>query len=194
MTLRYSVNIVITIVGYVAVAIAQETRDQELARQLATEATRQHAVAVVVKSAQAKTPLLLLWTRQPPPYLDQHELFVGLADAFGQLREKAAIPFLIANISIQRWRDVNTWLKTPAIIEHRMPAIGALVRIGADASHALIDRYAEPMTNEDRLACIFVVARIGDPEAQLFLQSVVAQAKMDRYWAEYGIEHVEDKE
>ena len=138
-------------------------------------------------------PLLLSWTKNPPAQVDQHGLFVGLANAFAQLKAKEAIPFLIKNISLQRWiLDMPVWLKTDKVIEERLPAVAALVQIGPDASKAVISEYLtiEP---DDRLAAIFVVARIRDPEARGFLVSVLGRANMERYWAEEGLKRLDEQ-
>src|ERR1700722_2581682 len=82
---------------------AQGVRDEDLARMLADPSTRTDALASVAASGQSKEPLLLSWVLSPPVGVDSFELSIGLADAFGQLRTKEAIPFLIKNISIQRW-------------------------------------------------------------------------------------------
>jgi hypothetical protein len=37
--------------------------------------------------------------------VDKHKLYIGLADAFGEMKTREAIPFLIKNISLQRWLD-----------------------------------------------------------------------------------------
>jgi hypothetical protein len=118
-------------------------------------------------------------------------LYVGLADVFGTLKTAEAIPFLIKNISLDRTRAVNTWLKTPEIIEERLPAVGALVKIGPEACKALIRATWKPMLHEDRLAAIFAVSRITSqykiPEAREFLSSVLASATLERYTAEEGL-------
>jgi HEAT repeat protein len=169
-------------------ALAQDASDQQLARLLANDVTRQGAVARILGPGGEKAPLLLLWAHNPPAQVDKYELFVGLADAFGQLKTKQAIPFLIKNISIDRTRAVNTWLKTPEVIEERLAAVAALVRIGPEASRALIHASWGPMVPEDRLAAIFAISRIkGVPESREFLSSALAQANMERYWLEDGL-------
>jgi hypothetical protein len=78
------------------------------------------------------------------------------------------------------------------VIEERLAAAKALIRIGADASRALIHASWEAMSPEDRLAAIFVVSRIqGVPESREFLLSTLAEANMERYWAENGLKPLE---
>ena len=165
---------------------AQQPSDLELARSLAKESTRQ---AVVARITNSEIPLLLAWTKVPPAQVDESGLYIGLADAFGQLKAKEAIPFLIKNITLQRWlASPNTWMKTPQVIEERMPAVAALIRIGPEAAKTLIDTPGECITAENRLAAIFVVSRIKDvPEARTFLIQALGEANVQRFWAEDGL-------
>jgi hypothetical protein len=183
-----------TIIGSVIVA-AQDTSDQELALLLAHTSTRQNAVSKVLASGRDKVPLLLRWTQNTPPQVDKYELYIGLADAFGQLKTKEAIPFLIKNIGLSRWGDVNTWLKSPKVIQERSPAVAALVRIGPEALKALIQAYWEPMLTEDRLAAIFTVSIIAagtdDSEARTFLNAALGEANLERTWASEGLKRLD---
>jgi hypothetical protein len=181
---------VIAIVVGCAVGSAQDVTNEELARQLANDSTRPSAIATILASGAAKAPLLLEWTQKPPAHVDQYGLYVGLADALGQLKTKEAIPFLIKSISRRRTRyvDFAPWLKAPEVIEYTFPAVAALIQIGPDASRALIRAFQEPMLNEDRLASIFVISRINDvPEARAFLTSVIGEASTELRYAEEGL-------
>lgn len=173
-------------------AFAQNSSETELAQQLAGNSTREAAVASIAASANPNVSLLLWWARQPPPGIYAPGLYLGLAEVFGQLRTKEAIPFLIENISLQFWPpSANTWMKTSEVIQARMPAIDALIKIGPDASRMLMSRFSEHMLGDERLAAIFVVSRIsGVPEASEFLSAVLGQANMERYWAEQGLNHL----
>lgn len=186
MNLRASVGIAM-VMGCVVVS-AQEASDQELARLLANDSTRQSAVDKIVAAGGAKVPLLMSWTRTSPAQVEERGLYIGLADAFRELKTKEAIPFLIKNISLHRWHDVNIWLKTGQVIEERLPAVAALVRIGPAAAKALIAGFSKPMVAEDRLAAVFAVSRIADPEARAFLSSALGEANVQRYWAEQGLQ------
>ena len=174
------------------VLLAQASSDAELARLLADETTRQSGISRIVSSGSSMVPLLVAWTQEPPTHVDKHELFVGLADAFGQLKTREAIPFLVNNISLQRWRELNTWLKTAQVIEQRLPAAAALVRMGPDASKVVMSEY-HTFSAEDRLAAIFVVARIRDPAARAFLSAILGQANLERYWAEEGLKRLDER-
>jgi len=172
------------------VATRPGTVDDELARQLANGATRQEAVAAIEASPGSKVTLLLIWAGKPPARVDEHELYVGLADAFGRLKTKEAIPFLIKNITLARWPYVSLapWLKTSEVIEETYPAMEALIRIGPDASRAVMRAAQAPMAPGDRRAAIFVVSHIMDvPEARTFLSSALSEADRERYWAEEGL-------
>jgi hypothetical protein len=178
--------IIILMIAVCRPLFGQSTTDQDLARGLASDA-RQATVAEVVSSGGAKVGLLLSWTQTPPPHVKRDRLYVGLADVFGQLKTKEAIPFLIKNITLQRWLEANTWLKSAEVIEERLPAVAALVLIGPEASKALIRASWGPMTSEERLATIFAVSRIQDPEARDFLVSALAQANLEGIWAQQGL-------
>jgi HEAT repeat protein len=190
MNLKFLVNTIPILMGSM-IASPQGTTDQELAHLLAGEQTRRTAVTMITEARESKVPLLLSWANAPPSDVDKYELYIGLADAFGQLKTREAIPFLIENISLDRTRAVNTWLKAPHVIEERLAAVAALIRIGPDACRALIRASWGPMTPEDRRAAIFAVSSIASkvhiPEARDFLSAALAEANMDRYWAEEGI-------
>ena len=112
-------------------ASAQNPNARELARQLADDSARATAVARIVASGSKTVPLLLSLSKKPPAQVNPYALSIGLADAFGQLKTKEAIPFLIKNISLQRGLATpNTSMKTAEVIRQRMPAIAALIQIG----------------------------------------------------------------
>jgi hypothetical protein len=199
MRFRRSFIATIVIVGGIAVAQLGDG-DQQLARLLADDTTREKAVEMVVAGGAAKVPLLLSWTRNPPPDISEYGLYIGLAETFGRLKAKESIPFLIKNIAIQRWpASANTWMKTPEVIEERMPAVAALIHIGPEALNALVHAPWRPTEPEDRLAGILVVSRIAastkdqkaSEEARAFLQAASGEANMQRFWAEFGLKLLE---
>jgi hypothetical protein len=137
-------------------------------------------------------PLLLSWARTPPSQIDEfdlHDLRVGLAVAFGQLKTKKAVPFLIKNINLQMGLipRPNIWLKAPEAVEAALPAVVALIQIGPVASRELMDIWQQ-LDPDDRLAAIFVVSRVkGVPGAREFLHTVLSEANIQRFWAEEGL-------
>jgi hypothetical protein len=187
----------LTVLGcFLLCSFAQERdgSDRELARRLAAEATRSKAVADVVASGGTKVGLLLTWCVSPPADIDVHELDVGLADAFGRLKTRAAIPFLDQNIGIDRTPAGNTWLKSAEVLEDRLASVTALIRIGPDAAKAVIKAYGSMQAN-DRLAAIFVISRLEYvPEAKAFLTSALGQANLERYWAEDGLRRLDGRQ
>jgi len=186
--------------GYIAtlvllpVAGCTHVNDLALANSLANDTTRQAAVASIVASDRSKVPLLLSWARKSP-VADECGLFSGLADAFGQLKTREAIPFLIEDLSEYRSCGASfaPWLNGPKVIEWNLPAVGALIKIGPEASKALIAAFPKMTKEEDRRAAVFVVSRInGVPEAGAFLQSVLDQANRERYWAEKAVKSLRE--
>ena len=168
--------------------------DVDLARLLASSATRQEALARVAASPNTTVPVLLLWTQTPPRGVDAYELKVGLADAFAKLRTEAAIPFLIREISMRRDRDVDfaPWLKSATAVEYTFPAANALIQIGPAASKRVIAAAQGSMPARDLLTAIFVVGRVrGVPEAYGFLTAARAEAKSELAWAELGLKALE---
>jgi hypothetical protein len=141
---------------------AQSIGDDRLAHDLADETTRQAAVASIVSVGRDEIPLLLRWAETLPARVDEEQMRIGLADAFGELCANDAIPFLIRNISLRRTGvvDLSPWLKTPEHVIETFPAVAALIKIGPEASRALIRAWTGPMKAEDRVAAIFVVSRL----------------------------------
>jgi hypothetical protein len=170
----------------------QSVSDQELARLLANASSRQAAVATITASGNAKLPLLLSWIRKTPSQVDENELYIGMADAFGELKSREAIPFLIKNISLSRYLTATNWLKTASVLEDQLPAVRALIKIGPHASRALMRANTEPMFAEDRLYSIFAISQIeGVPEARDFLSSASGLANVERYWASEALNRLE---
>ena len=179
---------------YSVASVRAANADRVLATALANDRAREAAITSIVAAGNSRVPLLLSWTRKPPSHVVTCGLYTGLADAFGRLRTKAAIPFLIENIAMRRscGADFAPWLKTPRLIEWNLPAVGALVQIGPDASRAVIAAARRGMVQEDNLAAIFVVAQVGGvPEAGVFLRSALGRANMEAYRAEQGLELLE---
>ena len=177
------------------IAAAQGVHDLDLARRLASQDTRTAAAAEIVAFGATKTPVLLGWAEKPPASLNRTELFIGLADVFGELKTKEAIPFLIQNISLGRWVRPNIWTKTPEVIYGQLPAVAALIKIGREASKALIDiDWFSKMPVDDYMAAIFAISRIGDPDARPFLHVAISQADLLRYRAEEGLKTLGDAE
>lgn len=171
-------------------AFAQRLSDTQIAKELANPLTRERSVAAIMQSRRPNIATLLSWATTPPVALDQHELRVGLADAFAALGAKQAIPFLISNITLQRSvPDPDTWMKTEQVIKSRLPAVNALIQIGPAAATAVIQAYKGLTDPTGRLAAIFVVSHTNDASVaqREFLISVVGQANLERHFAEEGL-------
>ncbi|MGC2661997.1 MAG: hypothetical protein WA324_28890 [Bryobacteraceae bacterium] len=85
----------------------------DLATRLANRRTQAVAIEEAVAHSERDIPLLLSWTRALPHVADQLELKLAMVQIFGRLRATEAIPFLIENITIQRWAEElpDTWMK-----------------------------------------------------------------------------------
>jgi hypothetical protein len=187
----HAIVLTATILG-TAPAHAQNPSDSELAHLLASDKTRQATAERIGDSGGEKIPLLLSWAKTPPSGIDEHELYVGLADVFARTKTKEATPFLVKNINLRRFNyGYNNFWKTAPQIELCLPAAAALIQIGPEASRAVM-RAAWDMSVEDYHVAVFVVSRIKNvPEARVFLLSVQAQANAENYWAEEGIKFAE---
>jgi hypothetical protein len=174
----------------------REQNSLDLARRLAGDKTRAVAVNEAVGRGDEMLPRLLSWAETAPPHVDRCGLDIGLAEVFGRLKSKQAIPFLIRNISLRRTCpiDMNPWHQTPDVVEATFPCIAALLNIGPDASTALMRAWESPMSASDRLAALFVIARTsGIPEARQFLTSVLRKADLERFWAEEGLKVLDER-
>jgi hypothetical protein len=96
-----------------------------------------------------------------------------MAQIFGRLRIKEAIPFLVREI------DVDTFVVRPRGSLPRntgSPAIKALLEIGKEATPDLLRRFDELKTCDaegcrmSRLALVITLANIGDPRARAALE------------------------
>jgi hypothetical protein len=111
-----------------------------------------------------------------------------MAEAFGQLRTTAAIPFLIENISIDSFPVTNVWARGDDQIRRRLVAANALILIGPESSRALMRGWHSPMPGQDRIAAVFVISKIkGVPEARAFLSAVKWEAGIQLRYAEQGL-------
>jgi hypothetical protein len=149
---------------------AQVPTPESLADLLSNEKTRGKAIAELSASDPLVLKTLLDLAERPSNEIRHLKLKVGLADAFGKLRAKAAIPFLIQNLGLERGWDVNTSLKSEEVILERRAAVAALVQIGAEAVPALIGAHRVMTNREDRQMAIFALSRIADPVALDYLQ------------------------
>jgi hypothetical protein len=165
---------------------AEEVDNQKLAQWLSSADKRAEAIAIV-SSNKKRIETLLSWTNNPPAHVSNHQLFIGLSDAFGILGVKESIPFLIKHIDIERWHDANTWLKRDEVVLERKPAMSALMKMGADASNALVSAYYGGMKPADQLAAVFVIARLHHPSTRGFLETVMAYGRSQARYAELGI-------
>lgn len=189
-----AISIILGVIVTYTIAHAQDPTGLDLARWLADPRSRGNALALIGTSPSTQLPILLRLTNGPPPGVNQAELNIGLAEAFKQIKAKEAIPFLVEHIGIARSSlRPNIWIKSTEAIEDELPAAAALVNIGKDASDAIIRISWGEKPPQDRLAAIFVVGRIHDPEARQFLVSAAGQANLERGWAEIGLKGLDQQ-
>lgn len=166
-----------------------------LAHSLADEHTREAAIAGISKSDLGTLAIIRSLMETSPTGVDHHGLRVGLADVCGKLRSQECIPFLIKNISIERWhwREMNTWTKTETVVMERLPAVRALVAIGKEASLSIQSAYPNTSSREARLALLFTITQIDDPDAEGFLQSIKARLSIETRWVDTGLDRLSKK-
>ena|SRR3569833_1035916 len=163
---------------------------QELAGLVEAENTRQQAVLLVAESRREGIALLMELTTKLFPGADDHNLQVGLADVFGELKAEESIPFLRSYLILRRSEgaDFAPWTKTDAVVLRSFPCVQALISIGANASRALIKEYAGRNESENRQAAIFVVAHIPNvAEAAGFLTRVSNPTILERDYINKGL-------
>jgi hypothetical protein len=166
---------------------------QDLATRLATPELRDGAVKEIAAAGGRDLPLLLKWSETPPRGVEEWALRVGLADAFGALRAKDAIPFLIKNVGLERYFVRQAfWTKADSVIERTLPAVAALIAIGPAGSAALIAAPWANMSPPEHIAAIYAVSKIADPAARDFLMSIDA-AGLERSYVEEGLKAIEQR-
>ena len=199
--MRGTTSLLIATLAGCLVASAQTERDQAQTGPPAEGITLPADVAKLLAANKENVPLLLKWAEAPPVPLIDPELNLfqtELADIFGHLRTKEAIPFLTRNISLRRWPTIGSvWRMAPRAFVDQMPAVAALIEIGPDAFKALINAPYGPSTSEDRLAAVFVVSRTAssteDKErARQYLTGALAEANTLRIRAEEGLRILKD--
>ena len=181
---------ILSLTGCLFVADAQRLIDLETARRLADSQTRSRMVSSIAECDSICLQTLLKWAVECPREVDAQQLRIGLADVFGKLKVREAIPFLIRNIQIERVPSVNIWLKAPPVIQERLPCVSALIQIGPDAAMALIQAAREPLTTQTLNLMVFTVARIGDPRSRGFLISILGDLNTARDLAEAGLRNI----
>lgn len=187
--------------GYIFAGLVggQAASDLELAKRLADPEKRQPAVEEVIASGNARVRLLLSWARHSPAglgnYPGESSLKVGLADIFGALKTREAIPFLIENIDLPRFLSEPIWLKSDKVIEERRPCASALIRIGSPAAEALMKAFAETGDSSKRSLLIFTLARIAPmtltrTSIVRFLRQAQNEAELERQLAADGLKAI----
>lgn len=196
MRLWTTLTIIVVTVGCRRVS-SPPIRDNDLALLLAAEGTRPGAIAQIVASTATTIPLLLSWTEKPPAGLgplEQYQLNIGMAEVFGQLRTREAVPFLLRNLTLNKFPVTNVWTRASDVILERLPCVAALIRIGPEGARAVMEEYRKGRLDVNgRLAAVFIVSRTPSiPEAREFLFAALGEANMLRVRAEEGIYNLEN--
>lgn len=169
-------------------AVASDAKS--LAVRLADPQQREKAIAALSASDEATRALLLKWTTNPPPDVDEFHLSLGLIDAFGHLRIVEAIPYLIQRIN-RRPHDVGIWGASAAFTLNASPAMRGLLQIGEPAIQPLIRAYYAPASLEDRIAIVFTVAYMRSPKTAEFFRRVKRAAAVESHYADVGLMYSE---
>jgi hypothetical protein len=176
-------------------AYAQSGQRDPFAVRLVNPDTRQETLDEIRQNRDKVLPRLLAWAKELPSgfnEFEQRDLQIIMAEIFGNLRVEEAIPFLIANISLDKGPMTNVWGRTPEVIQARLPGVAALIAIGPEAARTLIATPRDRMSPYDRLAAVFVVSRIGGvPGAREYLNSALGEATALHYRAEEGLRYLE---
>jgi hypothetical protein len=163
---------------------------------------RGRAVTTVVENPRATLPWLMAWTKCSPkggwdsckgevPIVygaDPSCLFFPMVEVFSQLRVKEAVPYLIANVDID---PGHNRARTPLSTE--TPAIQALLRIGGDATPALLEALSKMPYCRDcdhalrRLGIIIALAQIVDPRARPALEEAATHPGWEQMTAKEGL-------
>lgn len=144
---------------------------------------RQQALETFVKAGESGLTMLLSAVKSDGARgVEPFELRVGLAEAFAAIASPKALPFLVANVSIERHRirDAKLWFRSPREIREALPAVDALIKIGPAAIPMLIERYHKENTLDERLAILFVCRTIGGTEASEFLRDALRLTTLER--------------
>jgi hypothetical protein len=159
-------------------AAAQVGDPGSVARKLSRIEDRRAMVAALDESY---LPMLLEWTKKPPRGVNSREFSAGLAMAFAKFPTPAAIPFLVDHISVDSMMGVslNPWHKSEEHIKDYFPAINALLKCGSSARKPLMAKLdGGGYRNSERLAAVFVIARLGkSAEALAFLRRLRTQSE-----------------
>ena len=158
-----------------------------LARSLADEHKRAATIQRLAASGGSEEiKMLLKWTEKPPQGVSARDLYFGMIEAFGRLRTRQAIPFLIRHINLRHLQTGNLWMRTDDVVIEWSPAIQALLAIGPEAIPALSKAYSTAEPN-DRLAIVLTLAHTHDAAAKPTLQSILGIAERESTLARDGL-------
>lgn len=117
-----------------------------------------------------------------------------MAEIFGRLRTKEAIPFLVENISMGPGPvRLGDWPLTTS-----SPAIHALIEIGPDATPSLLQALAKwPRAPDEsslnRLGALIALAYLDDPRAKPALERAAKETGLEGQVAREGLRRLQKK-
>ena len=161
----------------------QPVTPYSLLKLLSNPETSRQGVDLIKSSGSKYVPLLLKWTKNPPK--DDIALMgihrVGLADAFGELKVKEAIPFLLENIDMNREVLHSVAMgaeeRYQADIKNK-PAMTALIKI-AELEPLQYAYRQNRLTWREREEVLIVICEIAETKSETYLLSLKAGLKQD---------------
>jgi len=104
-----------------------------------------------------------------------------MIEIFGRLRTKEALPFLVEHIAMDENAMATIWMKSPQSIAASVPGVQALLRIGPDATPALLRALEKlpyykagvPGDYKKRIAIVVTLAMMRDRRAKPALEKEI---------------------
>lgn len=161
----------------------QDISPDSLLRLFSDPATSRQGVDIVKAAGAKYIPTLLKWTIDVPSSfateMGVHR--IGLADAFGELKVKQAIPFLLKYLDMDREIDRiitnGSNFRYQADLKNK-PAMTALIKIG-EIEPLLKVYYSNGMTLYEREKLLVVICEMADKKSLSELSQFLSMRKVD---------------
>ncbi len=187
MTRSYTSGLAILVSWLSVMGQTSHLQDPEsLALALTTGHDRPAAIQEVLRSPTKSLPLLLEWTTKPPS-VNHDRLYPVMAELFGRLQAREAVPFLVSKILVNDLPGPGyVWAGTADEVLGRLPAAKALVRIGPFTLPYLRTAY-EASKGDEQFAIALVLCLIGDQRVGQVLASIRADSHILSFNSSYGL-------